>query len=165
MKLFNKEEHNFSFVKVVGEFSGEYSLKEALTVCRINNMDLVVLNSEISPAICKILDYKDFINKSEYKKDKFTKTKVKQRKNIEIGSNIGENDIKTKINKIKELVENGHQVDVTIKYGSKNLRNEVLISNKERSANIIQKIIDEVKSKCSTIEEKEFKLFITLRKK
>lgn len=87
---------------------------EALNLARDRGFDLVEINPNGKPPVCKILDYGKF--KYELRKSQKTqKTQAGKLKEIRLTSNIGEHDFNTKIERAKEFLEKGNKVRVTVK--------------------------------------------------
>lgn len=87
---------------------------EALNLARDRGLDLVEINPNGKPPVCKILDYGKF--KYELRKSQKTqKSQAGKLKEIRLTSNIGEHDFNTKIERAKEFLEKGNKVRVTVK--------------------------------------------------
>lgn len=87
---------------------------EALNLARDRGLDLVEINPNGNPPVCKILDYGKF--KYELRKSQKTqKSQAGKLKEIRLTSNIGEHDFNTKIERAREFLEKGNKVRVTVK--------------------------------------------------
>ena len=103
-------------VRVTGEGieSKVISLKAAKTLAENLGLDLIEINSNISPAIVRIANYE----KMMYDMKKFAK-KTKQNqskpiKEIQLSANIALHDIETKGKKAKGFIEDGSKVKVVL---------------------------------------------------
>ena len=98
-------------VRLVGDnvTPGIYSFKEAYKIADDLNLDLVEINGEQNPIICKILDYEKYLYEQK-KKNKENKQKPQEIKEIQLSPQINEHDLNL------DLVEiNGEQNPVICK--------------------------------------------------
>ena len=98
-----------------GEQKGIVSLQEALDYAQKADLDLVEMAPDAKPPVCKIIDY----NKFKYQQEKKTRQSKKSHKNvhvkeIKIRPKIGEHDLRVKINHIREFLEHGDRVKITM---------------------------------------------------
>ncbi len=102
-------------VRVVGEFAGVYSFREALNLANSKNLDLIEINSSVSPSICKILDYQkyQYQQKKKEKENKAKQSKV-EIKEIRLSYNIGDNDLLTKEKQALKFLSNKDKVLLTM---------------------------------------------------
>jgi translation initiation factor IF-3 len=85
-------------------------------------LDLVKINSAPNPPICQILDYKKFLfEEKKRKKDhnKKQKEKVKDLKEMQFKPNIDTNDLEVKTKKVRDFLEKGHKVKVTMRFSGR----------------------------------------------
>ncbi len=127
-----------------GEKVGIKKINDALVLANYAGLDLVLINSEGNPAVCKIMDYNKFI----YEKNRQEKeNKKKQREsNLEIKEyrlsvSIDENDIQTKSRNALKYLEKGHKVKAAIRLkGREQAHPELGIKVLERFAQILEKV-------------------------
>ncbi len=99
------------------------SSKKALGIATSKDLDLVQVSAgsvEANiPPTCKIMDYGKYCyNQDKKNKDNRKKQKTTVLKEVGFSVNIGEGDFETKIRHIKNFLEQGNKVKVTIKlYG------------------------------------------------
>ncbi|MFW6110309.1 MAG: translation initiation factor IF-3 [Patescibacteria group bacterium] len=94
-----------------GENLGIMDRKEALKKAREENLDLVLITKKADPPVAKILDFHKFITeKKDTRREKEKKEKAQEGKTLRIGPNIGENDLKIKINRAREFFAEGNYV-------------------------------------------------------
>jgi translation initiation factor IF-3 len=86
-------------------------LKDAKNLAYRMKLDLIEINPTINPPIFKIAAYDKFIY--ELKKNS-KKPKQQELKEIQLSVNIAINDLKTKANKARTFIEDGHKVKVVL---------------------------------------------------
>lgn len=94
---------------------GVRSIKEAMELAIKAGLDLVEISPTAEPPVCKILDFGRF--KYEEKKrehDAKKKQKTVTLKEMKFKPNIGQGDFDTKLRKIKEFLQNGDKVKVSL---------------------------------------------------
>lgn len=91
---------------------GVMSISEALNLAESKDLDLVLINQNAFPPICKLMNYEKFI----YELSKKPKTKTLEVKEIKIGPNTAENDLDYRIKHMKEFLEKGHSVKITMQF-------------------------------------------------
>jgi len=98
---------------------GIKSINDALTIANYAGLDLVLMNENANPAVCKIMDY----NKFKYEKAKKEKEnrKKQQANNVELKEyrlspviDIG--DFNTKVRNASKYLEKGHKVKLSIRF-------------------------------------------------
>jgi translation initiation factor IF-3 len=100
-----------------GQMVGIVPLREALARAEEAGMDLVEISPNARPPVCKILDYGKF--KYEAQK-KAAAARKKQRvieiKEIKMRPGIDDNDYDIKMKKVKEFLDEGDKVKVTLRF-------------------------------------------------
>lgn len=129
-----------------GEQLGVKTKEDALILANVAGFDLVAVNMNANPPVCKLLDY----NKYRYEKEKRDKeaSKKQRQKNLELkefrlSSNIDIHDFDTKIKNVTKYIEKGYRVRLFIKFKGReaahvDLGKEVLI----RFSNTLSNIAD-----------------------
>ncbi len=94
---------------------GVVSIDEALRQAKDASLDLVEISPNAEPPVCKILDF------SRYKynaKKKLQEAKKKQKKTalkeMKFKVNIGQGDLDIKLRKIREFLEEGDKVKISL---------------------------------------------------
>jgi translation initiation factor IF-3 len=87
---------------------------DALKLAESQDMDLVLMSSNVTPFVCKIMNYEKFIY-DQMKKEK-EKPKPLEMKEIKIGPNTSENDLDYRIKHIIEFLEKGHRIKISMKF-------------------------------------------------
>ena len=91
------------------------SRKEALVFAKKLELDLVLVNGDTEPPVCKIQDYgKLVMDKSVKRKEQKVAAKSRSLKEMFVKGGIDVNDLNTKVRKIKEFLEVGHPVKVVV---------------------------------------------------
>lgn len=98
-----------------GENLGEKDTKEALALAKERELDLVVIAKEANPPVAKIVDWSKFKYDQKKKKKKSSSNKGPEQKEMWFKAFIGEGDIEHKMKKVKEFIEDGHNVKITVK--------------------------------------------------
>jgi len=98
-----------------GHAQGQVSLDQARYLAYEKDLDLVLINEAVNPPIAKLMDYGKYI----YDQTKMTnKQKAKSRntelKEVRFGVKIDDHDLEVKINKIKQFLEHGNKVKITV---------------------------------------------------
>lgn len=127
-----------------GEQLGIKPIKDALTLATYAGFDLVLINPNATPQVCKIMDYSKF--KYENKKRQKENLKKQRESNLEmkeyrLSVSIDVHDFNTRVNNSKKYLEKGHRIKVTIKFKGRELAHtelgaEVLI----RFANALEDV-------------------------
>lgn len=112
--------------------------KKALELAKDAWMDLIVVNKNQNPPVVKIGDYSRFLyeQKIALKKNKQKPQKIKE---IQLSSNIADNDLNIKIRKAKEFLEKKFKVNVILQLKGREK------GSPERGEIVILKFIDSLK--------------------
>jgi translation initiation factor IF-3 len=98
-----------------GEQLGLLSVRDALVAAREAGLDLVEVAPDTNPPVCKFLDYGKF----KYRQKKKSHSAVAHRvhlKEIRLTAAIGEHDFRVKAKKVREFLEKGDKVLVTLRF-------------------------------------------------
>lgn len=102
-----------------GEQLGVKPISDALVVANYAGLDLVLLNSNATPAVCKIMDY----NKFKYEKAKRIKEARKKQmannvelKEYRLSPVIDVGDFDTKVRNASKYLEKGHKIKLSIRF-------------------------------------------------
>ena len=120
--LFINEQIRAKEVMVIGpngEQLGIKSLKDALTLAQYAGFDLVLINPNGNPPVCKVMDY----NKFKYENKKRAKENIKKQRasNLELKEyrlsvTIDIHDFDTRVKNSKKYLEKGHKVKASIRF-------------------------------------------------
>lgn len=102
-----------------GEQLGTKAIKDALTLASYAGFDLVLINPNGNPPVCKIMDY----NKFKYENKKRTKENLKKQRvsNLEmkeyrLSVTIDIHDFDTRVKNSSKYLEKGHKVKATVRF-------------------------------------------------
>jgi len=97
-----------------GEQLGVLNLSEALAAAEEVGLDLVEVSPTAVPPVCKIVDYGK-LRYQQTKKEKESKKSQHQAKlkEIKLKPNIDEHDLRVKLKKAREFIDDGDKVRVT----------------------------------------------------
>lgn len=131
-------------VRVVGEGLNEImSIQEAFNRAEDMGLDLVMVGIDSKPPVVRIQDFK----KLEYEKKKAKKAnkQTSTLKEIQFKVNISDHDLATKVNKIKEFLNRGDKVKISVRLKGRERETP------ERSFELVHKIATLVDGKLSMI--------------
>jgi translation initiation factor IF-3 len=120
---------------------GIIPISQALQIALEKRLDLVEVAPQISPPVCRIIDY----GKYKYEQTKRSKDAKKKQKNIEIKElifhpNIAEHDYQTKVKHIKRFLERGDKVKISMIFRRREL------AHTELGMEILNRIIKDLES-------------------
>ena len=104
------------------EQRGIVSTLEALRIAREAGLDLVEVAPQSVPPVCRLLNYGKYKFEQERKvKDAKKRAKVTELKEIRMQPKIAEHDLDFKANHVREFLEDGNKVKVTIRFRGREL--------------------------------------------
>jgi len=120
--LFVNEQIRAKEVMVIGpngEQLGVKPIKDALTLANYAGFDLVLINQNANPQVCKIMDYNKF--KYENKKRQKENLKKQREANLEmkeyrLSVTIDVHDFNTRVNNSRKYLEKGHKIKVSVRF-------------------------------------------------
>ena len=143
--LFVNEQIRAKEVMVIGpngEQLGVKSREDALTLANYAGFDLVLINPNGNPAVCKIMDY----NKYKYEAKKKNKENLKKQReaNLEmkeyrLSVTIDVADFNTRVKNASKYLEKGHKIKVSIKFKGREM------SHPELGKDVLLRFFDAVK--------------------
>ena len=120
--LFINEQIRAKEVMVIGpngEQLGIKSIKDAITLSTYAGFDLVMINPNGNPPVCKVMDY----NKYKYEKAKKEKAALKKQKaaitetkEFRLSPTIDVGDIETKLKNVTKYLEKGDKIKLSIRF-------------------------------------------------
>ena len=132
-----------------GEQLGTKPIKDALTLASYAGFDLVLMNPNGKPPVCKIMDY----NRYKYDQKKKQKENLKKQreanldiKEYRLSVNIDVHDFNTRLKNATKYLEKGHKVKVSVRFRGREMAHTNL--GKE----VLERFADAVKD-ISTIEQ------------
>ncbi len=116
------EEIKVSQVLVIGPNGEQVGVKpigDALTLASYAGLDLVLINPNGNPPVCKVMDY----NKYKYEKAKKEKEALKRQKQslaelkeFRLSPTIDVGDFETKLRNVRKYIEKGDKVRMVIRF-------------------------------------------------
>ncbi len=129
-----------------GEQVGVKSCQDALTLATYAGLDLVLINPNGNPPVCKIMDY----NKYKYERAKKEKDALKKQraslsetKEFRLSPTIDVGDIETKLKNVTKYLQKGDKIKLSIRFKGRqmahtDLGKEVLIKFAARLEDIAE---------------------------
>lgn len=122
---------------------GIMNIEKALYLAKQDGLDLVEISPNAKPPVCKIIDYGKFKYEKKIKERNQKKhSKQLQLKEIRLSSNIEEHDLQVKAASVLRFLEEGHQVQLNLKFDTKRHLN-----HKELGFDVVKKMIEKVSEK------------------
>ncbi|MBR2833297.1 MAG: translation initiation factor IF-3 [Bacilli bacterium] len=132
-----------------GEQLGTKPIKDALTLASYAGFDLVLMNPNGKPPVCKIMDY----NRYKYDQKKKQKENLKKQreanldiKEYRLSVTIDVHDFNTRVKNATKYLEKGHKIQVSVRFKGREMAHTHL--GKE----VLERFADAVKD-ISTIEQ------------
>jgi translation initiation factor IF-3 len=123
---------------------GIVPISKALEMARDKELDLVAISPDADPPVCRLLDYGKYLYSLQKKAHEAQKMQRKIHiKEIKFTPVIGEHDIEVKLKKIKQFLEEGNKVKITIWLkGRQKRKPEMLNTMTEKIVEILKEISD-----------------------
>ncbi|MCK4765619.1 MAG: translation initiation factor IF-3 [Candidatus Aminicenantes bacterium] len=94
---------------------GIVPIRKALEIAAEKELDLVAISPKANPPVCRLLDYGKYVYALQKKAHEAQKLQRKIHiKEIKFTPVIGDHDIEVKLKKIKQFLEDGNKVKITI---------------------------------------------------
>lgn len=94
---------------------GIVPIRQAIETAEEKGLDLVEISPNANPPVCRLLDYGKYLYGIQKKAHEAQKLQKKiQVKEIKFTPVIGEHDIEVKLKKIREFLEEGNKVKITV---------------------------------------------------
>ncbi len=105
-----------------GEQKGIVPIKEALEMAKERELDLVEVAPTANPPVCKILDFGKYRFEQEKKlRDSKKNQKILKLKEIRMQPKIGSGDLDFKSKHVREFLDEGNKVKVTVRFRGREL--------------------------------------------
>jgi translation initiation factor IF-3 len=118
---------------------GIVPIEEAMSRARAAEMDLVEVAAQASPPVCRIMDYGKFrYEEAQRQKESRKKTVQITTKEVKFRPKIGKGDFDTKVRHMREFLEEGHKVKVTLQFRGREL------AHPELGAKILNGVIEQL---------------------
>ncbi len=110
-----------------GENHGVISLEDALEIAEEAGLDLVEVSPQVSPPVCKVLDYGKYKYEQQKKANEARKKqKIIEVKEIKMRPGIDEHDYQVKMRAVRKFLENGDKVKMTIRFRGREMAHQDL---------------------------------------
>jgi translation initiation factor IF-3 len=121
-----------------GNQVGVVPISEALSVAESSGLDLVEVSPNVSPPVCRIMDY----GRYKYQQNKKLQEGKKRQstfqvKEIKVRPRTGEHDLQVKLRHIKRFIENNDKVKVTVFFRGREM------AHMELGVAMMQRVVDE----------------------
>lgn len=146
-----------------GEKLGVLPINEAIEKAEERDLDLVLVAPNVSPVVCKIMNYGKYkFEQAKKEKESRKNQKAIELKEIRVTPNIGAHDFNFKVRNARNFLEAGNKVRLTMRFRGRELNNIGL------GEDILNKFVEEL-ADIAIPEKKPFlegkNLFIILAKK
>lgn len=136
---------------------------EAIFKARQMGMDLILVADKAKPPVAKIVDFNKF-KYQQQQKEKESKKKGKQadQKEVRITPFIAQGDFQNRLKKIKQFLDKGHKVKLTVKFTGRQ------ITRKDFGDKLLKQAVDEMAEYCTQETQPKLQgklLWITLAPK
>jgi len=120
---------------------GVMATRDAQRMADQQGLDLVEISPNADPPVCKIMDYGKFRYEEGMKRKDARKHQSRQAiKEVKFHASVDEHDLQTKIRHMREFLQDGDKVKVTLQYrGREN-------AHKELGMEVVSRVIKEVES-------------------
>jgi translation initiation factor IF-3 len=122
-----KEQIRISPIRIIGangEQLGLVPTAQALEKAREAGLDLVEVDADERPPVCKILDYGKMRFENSQKGNKAGKVRQQKLKEIRVRPKTGDHDIETKVAQAHKLLEHNDKVQVTVLFRGREMQHQ-----------------------------------------
>jgi len=100
-----------------GRKLGEFMSRDALELAKERGLDLVEVNPNARPPVCRIIDYGRYKYEKKKKNAEARRKQVQvQIKEVKLRPKTDTHDIEVKIRNARRFLEQGHKVKVTVRF-------------------------------------------------
>ncbi len=118
-----------------GERHGPLSTEQAMEMALDAGLDLVEVSPNMSPPVCKLLDYGKYKYQQQKKKaEAKKKQKIVEVKEIKMRPEIDDHDYQTKTKAMQRFFEDGDKVKVTLRFRGREM------AHQERGMALLQRV-------------------------
>ena len=121
-----------------GEQLGVLDTQDAIRKAEDFGLDLVEVQPNADPPVCKILDYGKFKYEAQKKKNEAKKKqKIIEVKEIKLRPNIDEHDYQVKMRNVQKFLDEGDKVKVTMRFRGREM------AHQELGVNVLNRVRDD----------------------
>lgn len=126
-----------------GENAGVVSLTEALKIAQEVGLDLIEISPQVTPPVCKVLDYGKYKYEMQKKKNEAKKNqKVVSIKELKLRPMIDTHDYEVKVKQAKKFLAQGDKVKFTMRYKGREM------SANDLGKEILNKLLEDLDGLC-----------------
>lgn len=126
-----------------GENAGVVSLAEALKIAQEVGLDLIEISPQVTPPVCKVLDYGKYKYEMQKKKNEAKKNqKVVSIKEFKLRPMIDTHDYEVKVKQAKKFLAQGDKVKFTMRYKGREM------SANDLGKEILNKLLEDLDGLC-----------------
>jgi len=125
-----------------GKQLGVMKTSDALELAYSMGLDLVEVASNATPPVAKIMDYGKFKYEEKKRLKEAKKKQTGELKEISMRPNIDSHDLEIKIRKIREFLENGHKVKITLIFRGRE------IVHQDMGRKLLDKVLENLSDIC-----------------
>ena len=126
-----------------GENAGVVSLAEALKIAQEVGLDLIEISPQVTPPVCKVLDYGKYKYEMQKKKNEAKKNqKVVSIKELKLRPMIDTHDYEVKVKQAKKFSAQGDKVKFTMRYKGREM------SANDLGKEILNKLLEDLDGLC-----------------
>lgn len=149
--LLINEQIRFKEVQVIdneGNKLEKMSIHDAMNLAMDKNLDLVLVSSNPTNPVCKLMDYGKYkFEQAKREKESKKKQKTFELKELRVTPNIEEHDFNFKVKNAKKFLNEGNKVKITVRFRGREL-NYVKLGEQ-----VLDKFSEEL-SEVATLEKK-----------
>ena len=134
-----------------GSQLGILPIKEAIEMAKGKGLDVVEVSPNTEPPVCKILDHGKYLFEQK-KKSQGAKKKQKtiQVKEIKFRPLIEIGDYEVKVNKIRDFIDQGNKVKISLRYRGREMRHV------ELGQDLLKRVLTDIEEISSVEQEVQF---------
>ena len=126
-----------------GENLGVVSISEALGIAQEVGLDLIEISPQVTPPVCKVLDYGKYKYELQKKKNEAKKNqKVVNIKELKLRPMIETHDYEVKLKQAKKFLSQGDKVKFTMRYKGREM------SANDMGKDILNKLVEDLEGLC-----------------
>ena len=126
-----------------GENLGVVSISEALSIAQEVGLDLIEISPQVTPPVCKVLDYGKYKYELQKKKNEAKKNqKVVSIKELKLRPMIETHDYEVKLKQAKKFLSQGDKVKFTMRYKGREM------SANDMGKEILNKLVEDLEGLC-----------------
>lgn len=110
-----------------GNNLGRIDTNQARQLAQEAELDLVEVNPNSNPPVCRIMDYSKYVYEQNKKQRKNKAGKVKDLKEFRFSTVIDEGDKNTRVRRALEFLEKNHPVRITVQRKGRQTREQAMI--------------------------------------